>query len=187
MREVSAFVPATLLALILLGCTAPEISHPTVPRTGGEPAEFAGIVAAHNRWRRQVSTPPLSWSDNAAKQAERWAKALAKNNCEIAHSPKSERSGRWGENVFGLWRGGEYDGYRRSATAVVDSWASERQWYDAQAHRCDAPAKETCAHYTQVVSTTSMLVGCARARCPRAEIWVCNYSPPGNFADSAPF
>ncbi|WP_420467403.1 CAP domain-containing protein [Panacagrimonas sp.] len=178
-----------LAALILLSTACTPSLPPPVQLTAapGEPAAFAGMLAAHNRWRAAVGTPPLGWSPSAASHAQAWADELATRNCEISHSPASDRSLIWGENVYGYRRGGDYQGFRRSATDVVDLWASEQAWYDPGTHACAAPAGEVCGHYTQVVSTYSSHVGCGRARCKAAEVWVCNYSPPGNYDDAPPF
>lgn len=179
---------AVLLAMLsLAACTAKEVSHPELTATGGEPESFAGTLAAHNYWRDQVGTPPLGWSAAAATQAQQWADALAEEGCEIRHNSATSRRMRWGENIYGLWRGGAYEGYRRNIRDVTDSWAQEREWYHPQNHQCSAPEGETCGHYTQVVSALSTHVGCGRARCERAEVWVCNYAPPGNYRDVAPF
>ena len=144
-------------------------------------------MAAHNRWRAEVGTPPLVWSGAAARRAQDWADQLAAAGCEIRHSPGPMRGLAWGENVYGYRRGGDYEGFRRSGAEVVDRWAGEQPWYDADTHRCQAPAGNTCGHYTQVVSTYSTHVGCGRARCKAAEVWVCAYAPPGNYDDAPPF
>ncbi|HKY90169.1 MAG TPA: CAP domain-containing protein [Nevskiaceae bacterium] len=185
---VRALIAAALTGLA--GCTAPPPATPPSPpgtRTS-EPEPFVGTLAAHARWRREVGTGDLVWSDAAARVAQGWADHLARDNaCEPAHSPLAAREGIWGENVYSYWRGGTYDGYRRTPAAVVDSWASEKRWYVHASDRCVAPAGETCGHYTQVVSTYSTHVGCGRARCPSAEIWVCNYGPPGNLHGVPPW
>lgn len=186
--------------LLLLGCAAkepapaatalatlepPPAALPTLP--GGEPPEFAGMLAAHNRWRAQVGTPSLGWSRAAAQVAQAWADTLAQQGCEIRHSPGEERRVTWGENIYSYWRGGAYEGYRKTPEFVVDRWASEAQWYDPKQHACDAPAGSVCGHFTQLVSTYSTHVGCGRARCRSAEVWVCNYSPPGNYRGVNPY
>lgn len=175
--------------VLLCACMPDPLPPPPAALAApGEPAAFAGLLAAHNRWRAEVGTPPLHWSDAAAQRAQAWAEILAgERDCAIAHNPGPGSAGLWGENVYGYRRGGDYPGWRRWPSQVVDFWAGERQWYDAASHRCQAPAGETCGHYTQVVSTYSSHVGCGRARCRAAEVWVCNYAPPGNYDDAAPF
>lgn len=161
--------------------------EPEPPAPNVEPPEFAGMVEAHNRWRRQVHTPDLSWSNAAAQVAQAWADELARRDCQVSHSPGDERRLIWGENVYSYWRGGRYEGWRKTPEFVVDRWASEGQWYDPETHECNAPSGSVCGHFTQVVSTYSTHVGCARARCPSAEVWVCNYAPPGNYKDVPPY
>ena len=64
---------------------------------------------------------------------------------------------------------------------------SEGRWYDRDTHTCNAPPGSVCGHFTQVVSTYSTHVGCGRARCKTAEVWVCNYAPPGNYKGVRPY
>lgn len=176
-----------LLSCLTMAACTPPLPPAQVTTTPGEPAAFAGMLAAHNRWRADLGTPPLGWSPSAATYAQAWADELAAQDCRISHSPASARGLVWGENVYGYRRGGNYDGFRRSPLQVVGMWASEQAWYDPQTHACEAPAGEVCGHYTQVVSTYSTHVGCGRARCKKAEVWVCTYAPPGNYDDAPPF
>lgn len=178
---------AALFALLPSACVAQEIPPPFLSPAAGEPAGFAGMLAAHNRWRREVGTPALVWSDTAAELAQRWADTLAQRNCQPSHSPGEERRRSWGENIYSYWRGGDYEGYRKTPEFVVDSWASERHWYEHATNRCMAPAGSVCGHYTQLVSTYSTHVGCARARAKACEVWVCNYAPPGNYTGGVPY
>lgn len=180
--EASAAPPESLQP-----AAAPETAGRVAVPPGGEPAEFAGMVEAHNRWRLQVGTPPLGWSKAAAVVAQAWADELAQQGCQIRHSPGDERRTAWGENIYSYWRGGAYAGYRKSPEFVVDRWAGEGQWYDPKTHGCSAPPGAVCGHFTQVVSTYSTHVGCGRARCRSAEVWVCNYSPPGNYRGVNPY
>jgi pathogenesis-related protein 1 len=165
----------------------PSDDEAEAPRPNVEPPEFAGMVAAHNRWRRQVQVPDLDWSNAAAEVAQAWADELARRDCQIAHSPGDERRQVWGENVFSYWRGGAYEGWRKTPEYVVDRWTSEGRWYDRETNTCNAPRGAVCGHFTQVVSTYSTHVGCGRARCKSAEVWVCNYAPPGNYKGVPPY
>lgn len=166
----------------------PEAAEEPVIRKSGEPEEFAGMLEAHNRWRTQVGTPPLGWSRAAAQVAQQWADELAQSyDCKIRHSPGEERQMTWGENIYSYWRGGAYEGYRKVPEFVVDRWAGEGQWYDHASNTCNAPRGSVCGHFTQVVSTYSTHVGCGRSRCKSAEVWVCNYSPPGNYRGVKPW
>lgn len=175
----------TLTALLPGACVAKEIRHPAVAPVAGEPAAFAGTLAAHNRWRREVGTGPLVWSDAAAVIAQRWADDLARRDCQPSHSPGEERRRSLGENIYSYWRGGEYEGFRKTPQFVVDAWAGERQWYAHASNSCQTG--KVCGHYTQVVSTYSTHLGCGRARAKACEVWVCNYSPPGNYTGVVPY
>ena len=163
------------------------------PPVGGEPPEFAGTVAAHNSWRAQVGTQPLGWNNDLATVAQQWADQLATTGgCRLAHRPDLATvlpGGALGENL-----------YIASASPnppvvtgrdAVNSWGNEIQWYDAATHTCNAPAGESCGHYTQVVWSTTTEVGCGTATCAsggfQSVIWVCNYRPAGNVAGQNPF
>lgn len=191
MKRFANVVCTVLMASLGPGCSVPPTATPATPgplaASSSEPAEFAGMLAAHNRWRREVGTPPLTWSDTAASVAQNWARELASRDCKPGHSPGEERRRTWGENIFSYWRGGAYTEYRKSSGEVVDRWAAERQWYEHRTNTCKAPAGGVCGHYTQVVSTYSTHVGCGRARCTSAEVWVCNYAPPGNYEGVLPY
>ena len=148
------------------------------------------IVAAHNKWRAEVGAPPLRWSAEVAASAAQWAERLQGRGCDAAHSPQDQRPGM-GENLF--WAsanmGSEGNSLQDIPSAqVVESWGSEKQWYDATANSCRAPANESCGHYTQVVWSKTEEVGCAAVVCAdKAQVWVCQYKPAGNFNGERPF
>ncbi len=142
----------------------------------GEPARFAGMVAAHNRVRAQVEVPALSWSADLASRAQRWAEHLqSAKSCEMEHSHASGV----GENL--AWASGQ----QLTPSSVVKMWADEAQDYNPESGACTPGA--VCGHYTQVVWKNTRKVGCGVASCGRDEIWVCNYSPPGNYIGERPF
>ena len=172
-------------ALVVVPERVDEDLEPLRPNV--EPPELAGIVEAHNRWRRQVQVPDLEWSNAAADVAQAWADELARRDCRIEHSPGEERRQAWGENVYSYSRGGAYEGWRKTPEYVVDAWTGEGRWYDRETHQCRAPKGSVCGHFTQVVSSYSTHVGCGRARCKSAEVWVCNYAPPGNYKGVPPY
>lgn len=132
------------------------------------------LVAAHNEARAAVGAPPLSWSDKVTGAAESWAAELASRGCDLQHST----GGPYGENLY--WSSAPQD-----AREVVASWTDEAQHYGARKNKC--ARGEVCGHYTQVVWADSRELGCAVASCGAAQVWVCNYDPPGNYLGQRPF
>jgi pathogenesis-related protein 1 len=155
---------------------------PTPP--GAEPSgALNGIVAAHNAVRAAVNPkpatalPPVQWSDEDAKVAQDYAA-----KCVFAHNPNR---GPRGENIYASGGSG------RTPKEVVDNWASESKNYNYAANSCSG----TCGHYTQVVWRDSVKIGCAAQKCTKNspfgggawEMWVCDYSPAGNFNGKKPY
>ena len=173
---------AAALALLIFaasaGATPPPIGpyqgglpplRPGQPDATGEPRDFAGMVDAHNRARRAVGVPPLQWSAQLAATAQSWANRLGGEGCAMRHS----RASGLGENL--AWASGR----QMSPAAVVALWVDEARAYNRAANSC-APGA-ICGHYTQVVWRNTRFVGCGLAECGNSEVWVCNYSPPGNY------
>jgi hypothetical protein len=178
------------LLVLLGGLRAPLYAQATpVPVTSvPEPAEFGGMLAAHNQLRREVGTPALQWSPEAALVAQSWADRLVREqSCAAQHSPGEDRRRTWGENVYRYAGKSAYAGFARDPAYVVNAWAASKPWYQREGNRCNAPPGRVCGPYTQLVSYYSTHVGCGRARCAAAEVWVCNYSPPGNYENSPPY
>jgi pathogenesis-related protein 1 len=125
------------------------------------------IVAAHNKYRSKVKVPDIQWSDELAVVAQKWANHLAKKSCRMKHS----NNGKYGENIY-------WSSYESTPEEVVDSWGSEKKYY--KGGKINRKVYKY-GHYTQMVWAKTKFVGCGRAKCRNgAEIWVCNYSPPGN-------
>ena len=133
-----------------------------------------GMLAAHNKVRRRVGVPPLTWSDHLASIARDWAESVLRNG-KFRHRPNN----KYGENMF------EIIGSRASPAQVVDDWASEAKDYDPVKNTCRAGA--VCGHYTQLVWGRTKRVGCGVARGGGREVWVCDYDPPGNVVGQRPF
>ena len=147
------------------------------------------MVAAHNRWRKTVGVPPLTYSAELAASSLEWANHLKKTNqCQMQHS---KPDGKYGENLFWAsavqWSDGKREVQQVSPTKVVDDWASERAYYSYKRNSC-SPGK-MCGHYTQVVWHTTTKVGCAAAVCEdsREQVWVCRYQPAGNWVGRKPY
>lgn len=154
---------------------------------GTEPSDPAlnGIVAAHNLARSRVQPaapspiPPLEWSETDAAVARDYAA-----RCNYAHNPNR---GPRGENIYAS------SGLKNTPAQVVLAWESEKDDYNYAANSC-APGK-ACGHYTQVVWAQTTTVGCAVQSCSvnspfgggSWELWVCDYSPAGNFNGRRPY
>ncbi|NJC87385.1 MAG: SCP-like extracellular [Desulfuromonas sp.] len=155
-----------------------------------EPRQQREIVLAHNQWRAAVGVPDLVWSERLAALASAWANRLKEQNaCEPVHNPDNGRN-RTGENIFWaspvIWSDGRKEPQEIAPAAVVDDWAGESRDYHYADNSC--ASGKMCGHYTQVVWKGSREVGCGYAVCrDGAQVWVCNYSPPGNFVGQRPY
>lgn len=130
------------------------------------------MLAAHNAARAAVKTKPLVWSDKLAVAAQDWANVLIMRQL-LTHQKKS----KYGENIY------QTTGGRATPEAVVKVWTSESADFDYKANRCQG----ACGHYLQVVWRDTKELGCAVARRGDREIWVCEYSPPGNYVGERPY
>lgn len=136
--------------------------------------EIKAVIDTHNEWRAKVGVPPLTWSDELAGVAAKWAKELKKKRCELVHSKFS-----YGENLF-AGTSGYFD-----AAYVVNEWGAEVEFYNYKKNKCKPG--EMCGHYTQMVWNTTTKVGCAKIKCGDMDIWVCEYDPPGNWVGEKPY
>ena len=160
---------------------------------GSDAGEVSGdfaaqFLAAHNQVRSeavptpQPALPALQWNAEAAAVAQAWA-----DRCEYGHNPNR---GDYGENIAAAAppRG-------QSPSWVVGQWASEAADYDYATNSCASGA--VCGHYTQLVWRSTTSVGCATKVCtsnspfgasfPEWQLWVCDYSPPGNYNGRKPY
>lgn len=141
------------------------------------------IVAAHNTWRTEVGVAPLTYSDTLAASAQAWADTLkSTKNCALSHS-----GGATGENLY--WAGAWSNGPAQSITSteVVNAWGNEKADYTYATNSC--AANKACGHYTQIVWKNTTSVGCGVAVCdsPKNQVWVCQYSPAGNYVGQKPY
>jgi pathogenesis-related protein 1 len=131
------------------------------------------MLEAHNGVRARVNVPPLRWSENLVAYAQDWANHLIREQ-QFYHRPKPI----YGENLF------EINGPRAMPADVVGIWAAEAPDYNYRFNVCRG---EMCGHYTQMIWGDTREVGCAVARDAVAEVWVCNYDPPGNWVGERPY
>lgn len=148
-------------------------SQKSVSRNSYRPVWSQEMLNAHNRWRQQTGVPPLTWSEDLAKQAQSWANHLANDNFKLYHRPNNP----YGENL--TWAAYQ----QLSPTQVVDMWGNEVKDYDYERNQCSG----VCGHYTQLVWQKTTEVGCALVRSKHQEVWVCNYNPPGNYRGQKPY
>ena len=165
------------LFLLMLACEddpkEPVVEEPSFPETG----IMEGITEAHNVIRREVGVDDLVWDEDLVTVSQEWIEYLdAENDCIMEHNWDSPL----GENLF-------WANYETSNDVVVNSWASEVEFYDYDNNECQAG--QMCGHYTQVVWSTTERVGCAMMTCSNGSgfIWMCNYDPPGNYAGERPY
>ena len=157
-------IRATILGVLAVVAAAPALADER-ERTW---------LDAHNAERSDFGVAPLTWSDKLARDAQQWARHLARQGT-MRHSSSSERDGQ-GEN---LWMGSA--GYFRPEE-MIEHLASERQFFRAgrfpEVSRTGNWAD--VGHYTQIVWAETREVGCATARGERFDYLVCRYSPAGN-------
>ena len=130
----------------------------------GEPAELAGILAAHNQVRADHGVAPLSWDPQLAAIASDWAAGCRDQDEPIGlidHNPgRSDAFGSYvGENVYGS--SGPTGG-----PAAVGAWAEEESDYDHDSNTCSG----ICGHYTQIVWAEFDRGRLRRARLPRPDL-----------------
>jgi pathogenesis-related protein 1 len=148
------------------------------PGNGSEPAELAGIVAAHNQVRASHGVGPLVWDQDLADIASTWAATCTDDDPPAGLLDHNDgRSNNYpeyvGENIYAS------SSPTPDPIGAVSSWASEESDYDYASNTCSG----VCGHYTQIVWATSTKVGCAFHDCAsltyRGTI-ICNYAPGGN-------
>jgi len=164
-----AALPLAAISLLLTAAS------PTHTFSKLDPSQIDLMVTRHNHWRSEVGCKPVKWSNELARYAQDWADQLASRGCEMKHRPPD----KYGENIY--WS----SGLTNQSDHIVDSWASEIEYYDEKRNKCNGD--EVCGHYTQLVWCNTTEIGCGMARCGKEEIWVCNYNPPGNWVGERPY
>lgn len=157
---------------------------PENPEAGMDQNQQNEFIAVHNKWRAEVGTPTIKWSATLATTAQGWANNLKGRGCVMEHSTTN-----LGENLYWASETRSEAGATAQAitpTQVTDAWGNEKQDYSYDTNTC--AAGKQCGHYTQVVWKTTTEVGCAMAICDdKSQVWVCNYSPAGNFTGQKPY
>lgn len=120
---------------------------------------------AHNNFRKAHQAPPLTWSSALARDAEAWAKQIAREG-RLRHDDT-----KYGENLFMVF-GREIDG-----SDAVNSWYSEVKDYNFS----KPGFQQNTGHFTQVVWKESRELGIGRAKSADGKMFVVGrYNPAGN-------
>ncbi|XP_065872032.1 pathogenesis-related leaf protein 6-like [Euphorbia lathyris] len=155
------------LALLPLLCLA------MVHRSGAQNTQ-QDYLNAHNTPRAQVGVANIVWDATVAAYAQNYANSRIAD-CNLVHS-----NGTYGENLAK----GSSSSF--SGTAAVNLWVAEKQYYDYTSNSCIGGNQ--CLHYTQVVWSNSVRLGCARVQCNNGWWFVtCNYDSPGNYVGQKPY
>lgn len=135
----------------------------------------------HNNIRKDLGTPPLSWSSEISNYAQEWADYLAKNGCELTHRTSNTQNGKnYGENI----------GWSSSSSyQLIDAakaWFTEKEDFKNEILTNDNWYK--AGHYSQMVWRKTTHIGMGLAKCTNGSILVvANYNPPGNFMGEKPY
>jgi hypothetical protein len=159
----------------LVGVAVLMTAAPALPQAadGGLSAQ-RDWLAAHNLARDDVGLPPLAWSDTLARDAQGWARHLARNNL-YHHASPDQRRGQ-GENI---WRGPK--GYWSAWDTIGFFLAEKRHFRPGNFPDVSRTGRwSDVAHYTQVIWPQTREVGCAVAYTTSDEVLVCRYWPAGN-------
>lgn len=129
-------------------------------------ARRMSILARHNIYRCMHGADNLVWSDELAKNAQRWA-----DTNKSGHSTQRMRSDMVGCNLVG-----ENIAVGNSDIEAVDKW----YWEGASRTRNgEIPLpEENTSHFSQVVWKDTKKVGCGMNR--DSKVFVCQYSCAGD-------
>ena len=145
------------------------------------------MVEAHNSYRADVDVSEVAWSEKLATIAQNYANKLKnERSCKLVHS----HTKGLGENLYWAsaitYSSGEIEVQKITSKRVAASWASEQENYNYDNNSC--ARGKVCGHYTQMVWSDTTEIGCAKAVCENgSQVWVCNYSPPGNYVGEKPY
>lgn len=139
------------------------------------------MLSLHNSERAQVGVAPLTWSDNLAADAQRWADHLASTG-QFEHAGSDENPDS-GENLAAGGAGSF------TATQLAQLWAGEKAYfrYGKFPDLSTDGNWASVGHYTQVIWRNTTEIGCAVATGSGSDYLVCRYNPPGNYSGQAPY
>merc|ERR1719160_1816962 len=142
----------------------------SAPTPGGPLADV--YLKAHNKYRCMHGVPCMTWNEEIAKNAQKWADATGG---QMKHSDKTSRQDVGGFSYLGenLAFG---DGV--AGAKAVEMWYSEIK--DTDGGRVTGFDHKT-GHYTQNVWKASIALGCGE----KGKLVVCQYGPGGNSGNYA--
>ncbi|CAL9218229.1 unnamed protein product, partial [Arabidopsis halleri] len=111
--------------------------------------------------RAQVGVPNVVWDTTVATYALNYANSR-KVDCSLTNSggPYGENLARGSSAIF-------------TGVSAVASWVAEKPYYNHTSNSCIGG--QQCKHYTQVVWSNSVKIGCARVPCNNGWYFVsCN-------------
>ena len=132
------------------------------------------LLNYHNDLRFAESSRPLKWNETLANDASKWAQVMASTGA-LKHAPREGRPANQRENISISQHGAN------SPMKMVKVWGDEKKLFRPGIFpNVCAGDWSTCAHYTQMVWSTTTEVGCAFVEGQKFDALVCRYSPPGN-------
>ena len=136
------------------------------------------ILSMHNDERKEVNSPPLTWSSNLATQSQDYANQLSTMGL-VCNAQQCDQTphGASNENLAGGSPG-------TSIATHVQGWADEKSDYNGQ----PIPSGNNPAgHYTAMVWQNTKEIGCGFTSTDQMNFLVCRYNPPGNFVGEMPY
>lgn len=138
----------------------------STPIMAATAAEIQQWLQAHNTYRALHGVPPVTWSATVAASAQAWA-----DTCPSGHSGSG-----YGENMAFS----SPASYNPGVETIVQWWYDEEPLYDYS----NPGFSSDTGHFTQVVWKGTTEIGCGfKSGCSTgsANVWVCQYNPPGNY------
>lgn len=155
------------------------------PSTSSTPANKDLYVQKHNEKRalENANLPTVSWDDNLYQFAVKHVQDMCNAN-SMYHSTSAERQAIPGYSYAGENLAMGTIGYMDAGKAV-DLWYAEKSNYSFASKSC--AAGQVCGHYTQVVWSSSIKIGCAECQASGNTYISCEYGPGGNYVGQNPY